>query len=129
MSGPCSICRRRGPSSSITAIISGPRPIKAGVKDAFNYPGFVPAYIRPLFCEGKGPFRWAALSGDPDDIYKTDEAILKEFPDDESSGAVDPAGQGEGQIPGASGKDLLAGIRSEGQGGKALQRSWWPGRN
>ena len=56
----------------------------AGVQDAFNYPGFVPAYIRPLFCEGKGPFRWAALSGDPEDIYKTDEAILKEFPDDPS---------------------------------------------
>jgi urocanate hydratase len=55
---------------------------KAGVGDAFHYPGFVPAYIRPLFCEGKGPFRWAALSGDPEDIYKTDEAILKEFPDD-----------------------------------------------
>ncbi|HSB05118.1 MAG TPA: urocanate hydratase [Thermodesulfobacteriota bacterium] len=54
----------------------------AGVQDAFDYPGFVPAYIRPLFCEGKGPFRWAALSGDPEDIYKTDEAILKQFPDD-----------------------------------------------
>jgi urocanate hydratase len=57
---------------------------QGGVKEAFNYPGFVPAYIRPLFCEGKGPFRWAALSGDPEDIYKTDETILKEFPDDES---------------------------------------------
>ena len=57
---------------------------QAGVKEAFNYPGFVPAYIRPLFCEGKGPFRWAALSGDPEDIYKTDEAILKEFPEDVS---------------------------------------------
>ena len=57
---------------------------EAGVKDAFSYPGFVPAYIRPLFCEGKGPFRWAALSGDPTDIYKTDEAVLKEFPEDES---------------------------------------------
>ncbi|OGP73181.1 MAG: urocanate hydratase [Deltaproteobacteria bacterium RBG_16_49_23] len=55
---------------------------QAGVKEAFNYPGFVPAFIRPLFCEGKGPFRWAALSGEPEDIYKTDEAILKEFPDD-----------------------------------------------
>jgi urocanate hydratase len=55
---------------------------QAGVKDAFNYPGFVPAFIRPLFCEGKGPFRWTALSGDPEDIYKTDEAILREFPDD-----------------------------------------------
>jgi urocanate hydratase len=57
---------------------------QAGVEEAFNYPGFVPAYIRPLFCQGKGPFRWAALSGDPGDIYKTDGAILKEFPDDES---------------------------------------------
>ena len=52
---------------------------KAGLKNAFDFPGFVPAYIRPLFCEGKGPFRWAALSGDPEDIYLTDEVILKEF--------------------------------------------------
>ncbi|NOZ70745.1 MAG: urocanate hydratase [Chloroflexi bacterium] len=53
----------------------------AGVKDAFAYPGFVPAYIRPLFCEGKGPFRWVALSGDPNDIYRTDEAIMELFPE------------------------------------------------
>jgi urocanate hydratase len=52
---------------------------KAGVREAFDYPGFVPAYIRPLFCEGKGPFRWAALSGDPADIHVTDDIILKEF--------------------------------------------------
>ncbi|MCS6963429.1 urocanate hydratase [Thermoflexus sp.] len=55
-----------------------------GVKDAFAYPGFVQAYIRPLFCEGKGPFRWVALSGDPEDIYRTDQAILELFPEDES---------------------------------------------
>jgi len=54
-----------------------------GVKDAFNFPGFVPAYIRPLFCEGKGPFRWVALSGDPEDIYATDEVIKELFPEDE----------------------------------------------
>ncbi|UOE93965.1 urocanate hydratase [Alkalihalobacillus sp. LMS39] len=54
-----------------------------GVEDAFQFPGFVPAYIRPQFCEGKGPFRWVALSGDPEDIYKTDEAILREFSDNE----------------------------------------------
>lgn len=54
-----------------------------GVKNAFDYPGFVPAYIRPLFCEGKGPFRWVALSGDPEDIYKTDKAILELFPEDD----------------------------------------------
>ncbi|WP_099354469.1 urocanate hydratase [Fredinandcohnia onubensis] len=54
-----------------------------GVENAFDFPGFVPAYIRPQFCEGKGPFRWVALSGDPEDIYKTDEAILREFSDNE----------------------------------------------
>lgn len=53
-----------------------------GVSDAFEFPGFVPAYIRPLFCEGKGPFRWVALSGDPEDIYRTDEAVADLFPDD-----------------------------------------------
>ena len=54
-----------------------------GVTDAFEFPGFVPAYIRPLFCEGKGPFRWVALSGDPEDIYRTDEAVAALFPADE----------------------------------------------
>jgi urocanate hydratase len=54
----------------------------AGVPNAFDFPGFVPAFIRPLFCEGKGPFRWAALSGDPDDIRRTDETILELFPGD-----------------------------------------------
>lgn len=53
-----------------------------GVKNAFDFPGFVPAYIRPLFCVGKGPFRWVALSGDPEDIYRTDEAIAELFPQD-----------------------------------------------
>lgn len=52
-----------------------------GVEEAFRFPGFVPAYIRPQFCLGKGPFRWVALSGDPEDIYKTDEVILREFAD------------------------------------------------
>ncbi len=54
---------------------------KRGVNDAFNFPGFVPAYIRPLFCEGKGPFRWVALSGDPEDIYTTDKALMELFPE------------------------------------------------
>jgi urocanate hydratase len=60
------------------------RAFDAGVKNAFDYPGFVPAYIRPLFCEGKGPFRWVALSGDPQDIFRTDEAILKLFPENKN---------------------------------------------
>ena len=55
-----------------------------GLKEAFRFPGFVPAYIRPMFCEGKGPFRWVALSGDPQDIYRTDEMILDLFPENES---------------------------------------------
>jgi len=54
-----------------------------GVTDAFEFPGFVPAYIRPLFCEGKGPFRWVALSGDPEDIYRTDQAVKALFPEDD----------------------------------------------
>jgi urocanate hydratase len=56
----------------------------AGCERAFDFPGFVPAYIRPLFCEGKGPFRWCALSGDPEDIYTTDRALLELFPEDEA---------------------------------------------
>ncbi len=56
--------------------------VKAGVKNAFDFPGFVPAYIRPQFCEGRGPFRWAALSGDPQDIQVTDLALLELFPED-----------------------------------------------
>jgi urocanate hydratase len=56
---------------------------KAGVENAFDFPGFVPAYIRPLFCEGKGPFRWACLSGEPADLAATDDAVLETFPHDE----------------------------------------------
>jgi urocanate hydratase len=58
------------------------RAFDQGVEEAFSFPGFVPAYIRPLFCEGKGPFRWVALSGDPHDLLRTDEAILNLFPED-----------------------------------------------
>jgi urocanate hydratase len=60
--------------------------LQAGVADAFRIPGFIPEYIRPLFCEGKGPFRWVALSGDPDDIRRTDQAVLEEFPDNSDLG-------------------------------------------
>jgi len=57
---------------------------KAGVNNAFDFPGFVPAYVRPLFCEGKGPFRWVALSGEPEDIFKTDEKVIELFPEDKT---------------------------------------------
>ena len=56
----------------------------SGVKNAYDFPGFVPEYIRPLFCEGRGPFRWAALSGDPPDIAATDELVCRLFPDNTS---------------------------------------------
>lgn len=57
---------------------------EGGEQDAFDFPGFTPAYIRPLFCEGKGPFRWVALSGDPEDIYTTDRALMEAFPDNKA---------------------------------------------
>ena len=85
-----------------------------GVTDAFDFPGFVPAYIRPLFCEGKGPFRWAALSGDPADISKIDDMVLREFADNAIGGALDKAGAGEGAVPGPAGAHLLAGLRRAG---------------
>ena len=62
--------------------IRGQAKNKANLSNAFDFPGFVPEYIRPLFCEGKGPFRWVALSGDPEDIYKTDKKVLELFPND-----------------------------------------------
>ena len=93
-----------------------------GYERAFDYPGFVPAYIRPLFCAGKGPFRWAALSGDPADIAATDAAVLDLFPDNEPAGPVDPAGRGAGAAPGPAGPDLLAGHGRAGPGRAAVQR-------
>ena len=72
--------------SSTTATPSGPRPRPPATTTRSTYPGFLPAYIRPLFCEGKGPFRWAALSGDPADIEVTDRLVLEEFPENEALG-------------------------------------------
>ena len=69
-----------------------------GVENAFDYPGFVPAYIRPLFCEGKGPFRWVALSGEKEDIYKTDEAIMNLFPENDHLIALADNGAGKSRV-------------------------------
>ena len=82
-----------------------------GFERAFAYPGFIPAYIRPLFCEGKGPFRWAALSGDPADIAATDRAVLEEFPENERARALDPDGRRAGRLPGPARAHLLARVR------------------
>ena len=93
-----------------------------GFERAFDYPGFLPAYIRPLFCEGKGPFRWVALSGDPADIAATDRAVIEEFPDDERLHRWIRAGRRAGRVPGAAGTDLLARLRRAPPARAALQR-------
>ena len=81
-SGRCSPSRAAGSIAFDYGNNLRAQALEAGVADAFDYPGFVPAFIRPQFCEGRGPFRWAALSGDPADILRTDRAILELFPDD-----------------------------------------------
>ncbi len=81
---------------------------EAGVRDAFAYPGFVPAYIRPLFCEGQGPFRWVALSGDPKDIHTTDRALLEAFPFQGLPARICWLGYGERARAGAIFNDLVA---------------------
>ena len=97
-----------------------------GYERAFAFPGFVPAYIRPLFCEGKGPFRWAALSGDPADIAATDRAVLDLFPDNDHLQPLDPGGPGAGRLPGPAGADLLARLRRAGRRPGCGSTRWWP---
>ena len=82
MSRRWSPSRTRAATCSTTATTCAPRPATPATSGAFDFPGFVPAYIRPLFCRGAGPFRWAALSGDPQDIATIDRALLEAFPDD-----------------------------------------------
>ena len=115
---------RAAPRSSTTATACAPRPQLGGFERAFDYPGFVPAYIRPLFCEGKGPFRWVALSGDPADIAATDRAVLEEFPDDERARPLDPAGRRAGRVPGPAGADLLARLRRAPRGSGCASTRW-----
>ena len=78
-----------------------------GLKNAFDFPGFVPAYIRPLFCRGVGPFRWAALSGDPEDIFRTDAKVKELMPDDKHLHNWLDMAKSTDQVPGAAGADLL----------------------
>ena len=85
--------------------------LEAGVTDAFEIPGFVPAYIRPLFCEGKGPFRWVALSGDPADIARTDDLVLEMFPEDEALCRWIRLARERVAWQGAAEPHLLAGLR------------------
>ena len=123
-SGRCSPSRRPARSSSTTATTSGRRPRTAGVADAFDYPGFVPAFIRPLFCEGKGPFRWVALSGDPADIQRTDRGDPGALPRRRAAAPLDRDGRGQGAVPGPAGPHLLAGLRRAGPGRRWRSTSW-----
>ncbi|MDQ1115460.1 urocanate hydratase [Microbacterium testaceum] len=96
---------------------------QGGYADAFAFPGFVPAYIRPLFCEGLGPFRWVALSGDPADIAVTDQAILELFPGERGPEALDHRSAGTRRVRRPSRPHLLAGLRRPGEGRGPLQRA------
>ena len=94
----------------------------AGLDDAFSFPGFVPACIRPLFCRGIGPFRWCALSGDPEDIYRTDEKVKELIPDDPHLHNWLDMARGADQLPGAAGPHLLGGARTAAPARPRLQR-------
>ncbi len=98
---------------------------EAGVENAFDYPGFVPAFIRPQFCEGRGPFRWVALSGDPRGHPAHGPRDPGAVPRGRGAAPVDRDGRGAGPVPGAAGADLLAGLRGAAPRGAGVQR---PGR-
>ena len=113
---------RAAPRSSTTATACAPRRSSAASSARSTTPGFVPAYVRPLFCEGKGPFRWVALSGDPADIAATDRAVLEEFPDDERLARWIELARRADRLPGPAGADLLARLRRAAPARAALQR-------
>ena len=99
--------RRRAFRRSTTATTSARWRRTSGSNDAFDFPGFVPAYIRPLFCRGIGPFRWAALSGNPEDIYKTDAKVKELMPNEPHLHRLARHGAGADPVPGTAGADLL----------------------
>jgi urocanate hydratase len=95
---------------------------KAGVKNAYDIPGFVPEYIRPLFCEGRGPFRWVALSGDPEDIYRTDRLALELFPDNETLARWIPMARARIQFQGLPARICWLGYGERARFGVAINR-------
>jgi urocanate hydratase len=95
---------------------------KAGVKNAYDIPGFVPEYIRPLFCEGRGPFRWVALSGDPEDIYRTDRLALELFPHDETLARWIPMARERIRFQGLPARICWLGYGERAEFGVALNR-------
>jgi urocanate hydratase len=102
--------------------------LEEGVADAFDFPGFVPAYIRPLFCRGIGPFRWAALSGDPEDIYKTDAKVKELMPDEQAPAQLARHGARAHRLPGPAGAHLLGRPRRPPPPRPRLQRDGGEGR-
>ena len=96
-----------------------------GVADAFDFPGFVPAYIRPLFCRGVGPFRWAALSGDPEDIFRTDAKVKELMPDDRAPAQLARHGEVAHQVPGPAGAHLLGRARRPRIAWGSPSTRWW----
>ena len=102
--------------------IRGQAKKNGGLKDAFNFPGFVPEYIRPLFCEGKGPFRWVALSGDPEDIYKTDKKVLELFPEDKALKRWITMAQKKVQFQGLPARICWLGYRERNIFGEAINK-------
>ena len=95
-----------------------------GVANAFDFPGFVPAYIRPLFCRGIGPFRWAALSGDPEDIYRTDAKVKELLPRRRAPSSLARHGARAHPVPGTAGADLLGGPGRPAPAWPGVQRRW-----
>ncbi len=111
MSKPCCNCSKAGAVTFDYGNNLRTQAKNAGVEHAFDIPGFVPEYIRPLFCEGRGPFRWVALSGDPADIYRTDRLAARNVPARRNARALAPAGASAHTVPGTARAHLLAGLR------------------
>ena len=116
------------PDHSTTATTSARSPSTRAWRNAFDFPGFVPAYIRPLFCRGIGPFRWAALSGDPEDIRKTDAAMKKLFPDNAAPAPLARHGGRADRLPGPARAHLLDRPRRPPPRGPDVQRDGGLGR-
>ena len=110
----CSRCKKKGAITFDYGNNIRTQAKKAGCEKAFDIPGFVPEYIRPLFCEGKGPFRWVALSGDPDGHRADRSAGARAFSGEQNSRALDEAGAGANSISGFAGAHLLARLRRAG---------------
>ena len=119
----CSRCRKLGSVTFDYGNNIRTFAFEQGVKNAYDFPGFVPAYIRPLFCEGRGPFRWAALSGEPSDIHRTDQLVLEMFPHDEILSRWIQARAEARAVSGTARAHLLAGLWRTRQFRRGAERS------